>query len=92
MPKPTGTPITVTAGQPQRENTRFQVDIGRDAAGNRTYTFSGYAVIRLRDAGLIGNIVWQDPTLIPVVTLVADQIPAVARGWFDQIDTFMDTQ
>lgn len=92
MPKQVGQPITITNGHAQRENVRFQVEIQRDNAGNKTYVFSGFGAVRLRDAGAVGNIVYQDPTLIPIVTLVGTAIPASAIGWFDQIDQYLDTQ
>lgn len=93
MPKPTGTPITVTNGQPQREVCRFTVDVAYvEIAGVLTpqFVFTSWGQIRLRDAS--GNIVWQDPTFVSISTFTDATLPPAARPWFLSICSYLDTQ
>lgn len=88
MPRPTGSPITVTNGQPQREVARFQVDVSYDAAGVPHFAFQAFGVIRLRDAA--GNIVWQGDQIKLIADLADGAIPAGVRTSFTTILTRLD--
>jgi hypothetical protein len=90
MPKAIGTPITITAGQPQREVTRFTVDVTYDAAGVPHLSATGHGQIRVRDSG--GNIVFNDPTFVLIGTYADAQITGTVRTGFLNAITFLDTQ
>lgn len=90
MPKPIGSPVTVSGAQPQREVARFQVDVVYDSAGAPHFTFAAFGQTTLRDNS--GNIVYQQP-FAQIGTAITDaNIPTAARGWFTSICQFLDTQ
>ncbi len=89
MPRPIGSPITVTNGQPQREVERFQVFVTYDAAGVPHFQFQAFTLIRLRDAQ--GAIVYQQPGLKQLVDLADADVPAAQRTQFTAILTKLDT-
>lgn len=88
MPRPSGPPITVTNGQPQREVERFHVFVTYDAAMVPHFTFQAHGVVRLRDGA--GGIVWQSDNIKPLVSLNDSQIPAGARADFVAIVNKLD--
>jgi hypothetical protein len=93
MPKATGTPINVTNGQVQREVCRFSIDVVyNEVAGALVpaFTFTSWGQDRLRDAS--GNIIWQDPTFIPISQFTDATLPSSARPWFLSICQYLDTQ
>jgi hypothetical protein len=93
MPKPQGSPITVTDGQPQREVCRFSVDTVYAPVNGvlvPQFSFSSYGETKLRDANF--NILWQDPTFIPISQFSDANLPSAARSWFQQICAYLDTQ
>jgi hypothetical protein len=88
MPRPTGSPITVTNGQPQREVERFQVFVSYDPDGTPRFRFQAFGVIRLRD--FQGAIVWQGENVKRIVDLFDAAIPAGVRTSFAAILTRLD--
>lgn len=88
MPRPSGPPITVTNGQPQREVERFQVFVTYDPDGTARFQFQAFAVTRLRDAS--GAIVWQRDELRQIANLSDAQIPAPVRTSFTTIINRLD--
>ena len=89
MPKPSGQPVTISNGQPQREVERFQVFVSYNAAGVPAFTFQAFTTIRLRDAG--GNVIQQDNQIKQLVALDDAQIPAPVRTAFVAIVNKLDT-
>ena len=57
MPKTTGTPITITAGQPQREVTHFNVSVTY-AAGVPSFQVNAFGTVRLR--AVDDSIIYQE--------------------------------
>lgn len=92
MPKSTGTPVTiaVTNGQPQREVSRFVVDVTYDSAGVPHFAFQGLGVVRLRDG--TGAIVLDNIVPATVIESLSDaQLPAGVRTAFTNICNHLDT-
>lgn len=91
MPRPTGSPVTVTItnGQPMREVVRFTADVTYDATGVPAFVFTAHTAVRLRDAG--GNIVQDDKAYKQLVTLNDAAIPANVRASFTSILNRLDT-
>ena len=58
MPKTAGTPITITAGQPQREVTHFNVSVAYDSTGLATFGLNAFGTVRLRATD--GTVVYQE--------------------------------
>jgi hypothetical protein len=74
MPKITGSPITISNGQPQREVTHFNVTVSYYAAGVPSFTFNAFSRNRLRAAD--GSVLYEsDQTqflTLPDVSLPAN--------------------
>lgn len=89
MPKAIGSPIPGTTFQPQREVSRFQVDVTYDTSGVPHFTFSAFGILNTRDAS--GNILATNPTYIPIVTQPDASVGTAERNVFTQICTLLDT-
>ncbi len=89
MPKATGSPITISNGQPQREVERFQAFVTYANDGTPQFSFQAYSVIRLRAAD--GSLIHQEPGLSQLVSLSDAQIPAPVRTAFTAILNRLDT-
>lgn len=90
MPKTIGSPITLTAAQPQREVTRFTVDVDYTAAGVPVLTATGHGRVRVRDG--TGVIVFNDPSFVTIGTYSDAQIGGAVRTGFLAAINFLDTQ
>ncbi len=88
MPRPTGSPITVTNGQPQREVARFQVEVSYDPDGTPRFQFAAFTVNRLRDGA--GAIIWQGEHIRQLVSLADAAVPATVRTAITSILTRLD--
>lgn len=92
MPRPIGSPITVTNGQPQREVERFQVFVSYDASGTPIFRLQAHTVKRLRDGA--GLLIYQQPGLDVLITYEDATLPAPQRaqliGLLNKFDTLAD--
>lgn len=89
MSRPTGTPITITNGQPQREVERFQVFVTYDNAGTPHFSFQAFTVVRLRAAD--GSLIHQEPGLTQLVSFDDTTLPSQLRTQFTATVTKLDT-
>ena len=87
MPKITGLPITVTAGQPQRETSHFNVSVSYDTLGAATFNFNAFGIVRLRATD--GTIVYEEAQK-QFVTLSDAQLPLPVKTAFQAIVAKLD--
>jgi hypothetical protein len=89
MPKAIGAPITITAGQQQREVININVNVTWDAAGVPHFDLTAIGEIRIRDAQ--GNIIWHDPSAVQIAAVPDAQIPAGVRTGLTSLCAKLDT-
>lgn len=91
MPRPIGSPVTVTItnGQPMREVVRFTADISYATDGTPVLSFSAHSSIRLRTAA--GVIVQDDKQYKPLASFDDTSMPAQLRTALVNILTRLDT-
>ena len=88
MPKNTGSPVTISNGQPQREVTHYNISVFYDTAGVRTFTFNAFARTRLRAAD--GSMLTESDQF-QFVSLADAGIPAQFKTGFGNIVDRLDT-
>lgn len=90
MPKNVGSPITITGAQPEREVVRVTLDVTYTPGLVPVLTATGHGQIRVRDGA--GNIVFNDPTFVPIGIYQDAQITGAIRTGFLNAIAFLDTQ
>lgn len=87
MPRQTGSPVTITSGQPQREVTHFNVSVTY-TNGVPSFSFNAFGTVRLRAAD--DSIVFEQEQK-QFIALSDAQIPAPVKASFVNIVTRLDT-
>lgn len=87
MPKQTGSPVTITSGQPQREVTHFNVSVTY-SDGTPAFNFNAFGTVRLRAAD--DSIIFEQEQK-QFISLSDAQIPAPVRATFNAIINRLDT-
>lgn len=87
MPKQTGSPVTITSGQPQREVTHFNVSVTY-AAGAPSFIFNAFSTVRLRASD--DSIVFEK-TQEQFLSLSDAQLPAPVKAAFVNVINRLDT-
>lgn len=88
MPKITGSPVTISNGQQQREVSHFNVTVSYDTAGVATFTFNAFSRNRLRAAD--GSVLYEsDQTQF--LTLPDASLPANVKTALIAVVNKLDT-
>jgi hypothetical protein len=87
MPKNTGSPVTISNGQPQREVTHYNTTVFYDTAGVRTFAFNAFGRTRLRAAD--GSVLYESDQF-QFLSLADAGIPAQFKTNFGNIVDRLD--